>query len=100
MQAAIDLARRFGLHVEFADLGDWHPAQLRAEYDPDGALIRVNLRLLKTMPDSDARRFALFAVAHEIYHHREACGQVPRLRNLSERERAADAFARELLACD
>jgi len=37
------------------------------------------------------------AIAHELYHHREAVGEVDRVREPSARERAADAYAAALL---
>jgi Zn-dependent peptidase ImmA (M78 family) len=84
------LAAAYGIGIEIADLGDWGPARLIAEYDPDGPAIRVNARELSSI---NVER----AIAHELYHHREAIGDVPRLPDRNERERAADAFAAELL---
>ena len=84
------LAAAYGIGVEIVDLGDWRPARLIAEYDPDGPAIRVNAREISRI---DVER----AIAHELYHHREAIGAVPRLCGRDERERAADAFAAELL---
>jgi len=60
--------------------------RLIAEYDPDGPTIRVNRRELPHVALEHA-------IAHELYHHREAIGEIPRLRDRTERERAADAFA-------
>jgi len=77
------------VRVEVADLGDWGSARLVAEYDPDGPLIRVNLRELPQVALEHA-------IAHELYHHREAIGEVPRLPSRAERESAADAFAAAL----
>jgi hypothetical protein len=83
------IAAAYGVQVELADLGDWGPVRLIAEYDPDGPTIRVDRR---------ERAFGVErAIAHELYHHREAIGEVPRLRVRADRERAADAFAAELL---
>jgi hypothetical protein len=79
------------VRVELTDLGDWGPARLIAEYDPDGPVIRVNLRELQQVALE-------LAIAHELYHHREAIGEVPRLPSRAERERAADAFAAALAA--
>ena len=84
------LVAAFGIGIEIVDLGDWGPARLIAEYDPKGPAIRVNAREIRRI---DVDR----AIAHELYHHREAIGEVPRLRGRDERERAADAFAAELL---
>ena len=38
------------------------------------------------------------AIAHELYHHREAIGEVARIADRAARERAADAFADELVS--
>ena len=81
------LAAAYGVRVECVDLGDWGSVNLIAEYDPDGPTIRVNPRA----PHVD------LAIAHELYHHREAIGEIPRLRERAERERAADAFAAALI---
>jgi len=78
------------VRVELDDLGDWGSVRLIAEYDPEGPTIRVDRR----------RRAGITierAIAHELYHHREAIGEVPRLRDRAERERAADAYAGALL---
>ena len=74
------------MRVELADLGDWGSTRLIAEYDPDGPTIRVNRRELPHVAIEQA-------IAHELYHHREAIGEVVRLRSRADRERAADAFA-------
>ena len=90
------LAARYGVAIELADLGAWGTATLVAEYDPDGPVIRVNERALPTGSSCVVREHIDRAVAHELYHHREAIGEVPRLASRSERERAADAFADSL----
>jgi len=82
------VAAAYGVRVEIADLGDWASVTLVAEYDPDGPVIRVSERA----PHNTVER----AIAHELYHHREAIGAVPRLRDRAARERAADAFAERL----
>ena len=79
--------RSYGVRVEVADLGDWGLVRLIAEYDPDGPAIRLNARELRRLPTSR------HAIAHELYHHREAIGEVARIAGRAERERAADAFA-------
>ena len=83
------LAAAYGLRIERADLGDWGTARLVAEYDPAGPTIRVDERVA-----GDVER----AIAHELYHHREAIGEVPRIANHAARERAADAYAEMLLS--
>jgi hypothetical protein len=97
------VAAAYGVRVEVADLGDWASVTLVAEYDPDGPVIRVNERALwrtlplslsKGAPPSDAIDHA---IAHELYHHREAIGEIARIGDRIARERAADAFADELV---
>ena len=90
------LAQAYGVRVELDDLGDWATATLIAEYDPSGPAIRVNARALPHGSSCDVRDAIDRAVAHELYHHREAIGEIPRLTTRTERERAADAYADEL----
>ena len=92
------LAASYGVAVEIAPLGDWGSATLIAEYDPDGPVIRINERALPHGSSCDVRDAIDRAIAHELYHHREALGEVPRIAERAERERAADAFAASLLA--
>jgi hypothetical protein len=92
------VAADYGVRVEVADLGAWGDARLLAEYDPDGPTIRVNERTLPHGSSCAVRDAIDRAIAHELYHHREAIGEVPRLRDRGARERAADAFAAALLA--
>ncbi len=90
------LAARYGVRIEPAQLGDWGSATLVAEYDPAdaaGPVIRVNEAALPTGSSCLVREHLERAIAHELYHHREAIGEVPRLPTRAERERAADAFA-------
>ncbi|HEY0394522.1 MAG TPA: hypothetical protein VGD01_08490 [Candidatus Elarobacter sp.] len=84
------LAAAYGVRIELADLGDWGTANLVAEYDPDGPVIRVNAR-------RPAGPWLNRAIAHELYHHREAIGETARIANHRAREAAADAFAEALL---
>ena len=99
------VAAAYGVRVEVADLGDWASVTLVAEYDPDGPVIRVNERALgRTLPLSLSKgqgvmRFDAIdhAIAHELYHHREAIGEIARVGDRVARERAADAFADELV---
>jgi hypothetical protein len=82
---------RYGVTVRFDDLGSWgNAAELRAEYDPEVPEIVVNRRT--------ARHLVAHAIAHELYHHREAIGEIERLPARRERERAADEHARRLIA--
>ncbi len=92
-----DAARAYGVRVALDDLGDWGTAALVAEYDPAGPTIRVNRRALLQGSSCAVREAIDRAIAHELYHHREAIGEIPRLRDRRERERAADAFADALL---
>jgi hypothetical protein len=91
MSSVRALASAYGLRIERADLGDWGTAKLIAEYDPCGPTIRVDARV-----ESDVDR----AIAHELYHHREAIGEVPRIADRIKREAAADAYALTVTAKD
>jgi hypothetical protein len=99
------IAAAYGIRVEIADLGDWGRVRLIAEYDPQGPVIRVNRResslALRQAQRDDAVRDDVAtaidrAIAHELYHHREAIGEVPRLADRGAREAAADAYAETL----
>ena len=92
------LAASYGVAVEIAPLGEWGSANLIAEYDPDGPVIRINDAALPHGSSCDVREAIDRAIAHELYHHREAVGEIPRIAARAERERAADAFATALLA--
>ena len=87
------LAAAYGVRVEVADLGDWGTATLLAEYDTEGPVIRINERALPTGSSCAVRDAIDRAIAHELYHHREAIGEIPRLGNRVAREAAADRFA-------
>jgi hypothetical protein len=101
------LAAAYGVRVQVADLGDWGTTTLVAEYDPDGPTIRVDERALTAVlrqAQDDKRKTAIdrataieLAIAHELYHHREAIGEIPRIKNRRTREAAADAFAEALV---
>ena len=90
------IAAAYGVRVELAELGDWGTTNLVAEYDPDGPVIRVNEAALPRGSSCDVRDAIDRAIAHELYHHREAIGEIPRIAERSARERAADAFAETL----
>ena len=92
------LAASYGVRLELADLGDWAGATLIAEYDPDGPVIRINERALPQGSSCAVRDAIDSAIAHELYHHREAIGEVARLADRSARERAADEFAARLVS--
>ncbi len=98
MQRAIALAHAFGVRVEIADLGDWGSDELRSEYDPDGPVIRINQRIVERLDSNEIGNFVALAIGHELYHHREHRGEVAPAPNRSARERAADDYARRLLA--
>jgi hypothetical protein len=91
-QPARRAAESAGVAVELADLGDWGRARLIAEYDPSGPVIRIDARLRAAAADPLAHEE--LAIAHELYHHLERTGAVPRLRSRRAREAAADAYAR------
>ncbi|MEO9170707.1 MAG: hypothetical protein ABI282_03485 [Candidatus Baltobacteraceae bacterium] len=97
MNTALQLARKYGVAVSLADLGDWGIDDLRSEYDPNGPEIRVNSRVAEQLDSSELGEFLTLAVGHELYHHREHIEEIPRVRERKERETAADDFARNLL---
>jgi hypothetical protein len=92
------VAAAYGVAIELVDLGDWGRATLVAEYDPQGPTIRVNARAITRGCADEGRRAIDLAIGHELYHHREAVGEVERVREHRERERAADAFAQALVS--
>jgi hypothetical protein len=84
------ICSEYGVVVRFDDLGTWgNAAELRSEYDPAVPEIVVN-RLA-------APQLAAHAIAHELYHHREAIGEIERLPHRKDRERAADDHAIKLI---
>jgi hypothetical protein len=97
LNGAIKLAREYGVTIAFADLGDWGIDELRSEYDPGGPSIRINIRIAETLEGADLGEFIAMCVGHELYHHREAIGEIPALAQRRDREIAADQFARLLL---
>lgn len=97
MHPVFELAKRYGVEIEYADLGEWGVDELRSEYDPEGPVIRINKRVIENLPPSEIGDFIAFSVAHELYHHREHRGEIPRLLDRGARETAANDFARRLL---
>jgi hypothetical protein len=99
---ALGDARAVGLRVEIADLGDWSPAALVSEYDPAARAVRVNARVLERVRSERgacARDELLqLAVAHELYHHGVAAGEIPPAPDRVSEERAARTFALERCA--
>ena len=95
--APFALAERYGVAVEYADLGDWGVDELRSEYDPDGPAIRINKRILEHLPLDEIGDFIAFAIGHELYHHREHIGELPHLLDRGARETAANDFAHALI---
>lgn len=77
------------MKIEFADLGDWGDAELRSEYDPQGPVIRINSRVADRMAPEERAEFVKRAIAHEMYHHREHCGEIPVIADRAAREDAA-----------
>ncbi len=101
------LAASYGLAVELADLGTWNSTSLVAEYDARAGVIRINERALAeyrrvagTLDSCQVRCFIDVAVAHELYHYREATGEVTTFRTRREREEAADRYARSTVPID
>lgn len=97
MHPVFQLAKQYGVEIEYADLGEWGIDELRSEYDPDGPVIRINKRILEQLPPAEIGDFIVFAVGHELYHHREHLGEVEVRGDRAARESAANAFARGLL---
>lgn len=97
MNTALKLAREYGVQIAFADLGDWGVDELRSEYDPTGPVIRINSRVAEQMSATELGEFVVLSVGHELYHHREAIGEIPHLEERKDREIAANDFARRLL---
>lgn len=91
------MAREYGIQIAYADLGDWGVDELRSEYDPAGPTIRINMRILEELPIEEVGEFVSFAVGHELYHHREARGEIEKIPEPKRREIAANDFARSLL---
>ncbi len=101
------IAAGYRLDIELSDLGDWNALTLISEYDPAGPIVRLNARAIEryraargALDSADVRRFIDFAIAHEIYHHREAVGEIPRLATRAQREEAANAYARSIVSVD
>jgi hypothetical protein len=92
-----ELAERYGVPVVIDDLGDWGTAALVAEYDPRPPTIRINPRALPAGSSCAVGVAIDRAVAHELYHHREAIGEIPILPTRAEREAAAHAYAAALV---
>ncbi len=100
------LAAAYGLTVEVLDLGAG-TTRLISEYDPGARTIRINERALTSYREArgersscDVRTFIDLAIAHELYHHREAAGEVAKVAPPARREAAADAFARAHVCVD
>lgn len=85
-------ARAYGIAIELADLGSWGAATLVSEYDPAGPVIRINVQALPAGSACAVREHVDRAVAHELYHHREARGEIARLPDREARERAAGEY--------
>lgn len=98
MHPVFELAKRYGVEIEYADLGEWGVDELRSEYDPAGPVIRVNKRVIENLSVAEIGGFIAFSVAHELYHHREHRGEVPQLATRAARETAANEFARRMLS--
>ena len=77
------------MKIEFADLGDWGDAELRSEYDPQGPVIRINSRVADKLSPEERADLVKRAIAHEMYHHMEHCGDIPVIADRAAREAAA-----------
>jgi hypothetical protein len=94
------LAASYGVTIELVDLGSWGSTTLVAEYDPRGPVIRVNARAVATGCSDHTRATIDRAIAHELYHHREALGEIARIGERAARERAADRYADDLVGAN
>ena len=83
------VACAYGVALELADIGAWGAATLVSEYDPAGPVIRINTRALPVGRSCAVRVHVDRAIVHELYHHREAIGEIGRLADRAARERAA-----------
>lgn len=99
------LATRLGVEIVIRDVPPPAQPRLRSEYQPEPPriiLYRAPIDSLAVAASADPRfeieRSELdeLHVAHELYHHLERVGQAARM-SLAETEKAAHAFARELL---
>jgi hypothetical protein len=97
MHPVFELAKQYGVEIRYEDLGEWGMDELRSEYDPQGPVIRVNKRIFEHLPIAEIGDFIAFAIGHELYHHREHRGEIPRLQDRASRETAANEFARKIL---
>lgn len=97
MSRALALARQYGVAVSFADLGDWGFDELRSEYDAQHRAIRLNVRVAELLPADELGAFVAMTVGHELYHHREAIGEIAVLPDRRARELAANEYAQQLL---
>ena len=85
------MCAEYGVGIRFDDLGSWGAtAELRSEYDPERREIVVNRRI--------SPHLVMHAIAHELYHHKEAIGEIVRLHQRRDRERSADEHAVRLIA--
>jgi hypothetical protein len=90
------LARSYGVGIRFVDLGSWGSVELRSEYDPTVPELRINRRIVERLRGHALREFVVTAIGHELYHHREQIGEIPKIVGRAARESAADRFARAL----
>ena len=97
MNRAITLARKYGVSIRFADLGDWGLDELRSEYDPKVPEIRLNVRIAEQLSPQELGDFVTLAIGHELYHHRERLGEIVVVSDRVAREHAANDFARSRL---
>jgi hypothetical protein len=91
------MARKYGVGVRFADLGDWGLDELRSEYDAGVPEIRLNVRIAEQLTPQELGDFVTLAIGHELYHHRERLGEIVVIGDRVAREHAANDFARSLL---
>ncbi|MBV9736549.1 MAG: hypothetical protein JO177_00145 [Candidatus Eremiobacteraeota bacterium] len=85
------------VNLFFEDLGGGGEFDVRSEFDPSESAIRINTRVLNKMKGDEAQRFIEHAIAHELYHVLEYCGDVERSTKRSVSEARAERFAQMVL---
>ena len=78
MNAALRLARAYGVAVSFADLGDWGTANCDRNTIRAVRRFASTLRVARRLSGTALREFVALAIAHELYHHREHIGEIAR----------------------
>ena len=80
LEAALRDARAAGLEVRFEDFGFAARGRVVSEYDPQRRAIVIDAGVARALRSARGRafadRFIVFAVRHELHHHRNGrCGE-------------------------